>query len=355
MKWIQNSINISKMSVAGMLLLLLTVFPAPVSASEEGFTMSLRPSSVAVNPGDTIQLAVQVHNNGWPDAGEAEVAAFQAMLEYNHDALEFQSVDIPEGTMGDFRPDSGMVLGYGEGHVFQENYDCAVLTMKVSESAGGDIPITLNQVILAKQDATELKAVSAGTLTLQVGGTDSGASSSAPADGSTAGAAATSGQSAGKGENESGNGSGSGSAASGSTAAGKSNAAVGSSAAKSGPGSRKKSGTEQAAQEGSNPAGSGDAGRQTEGGSSAAPEENQNRADADASISGGNPSGEGISADSGSGEGDGSGNMVSASDSGAAGSESGGSHMAVPVIAGILLAVILAAAGLWQYRKRKHP
>jgi LPXTG-motif cell wall-anchored protein len=29
--------------------------------------------------------------------------------------------------------------------------------------------------------------------------------------------------------------------------------------------------------------------------------------------------------------------------------------MAVPVIAGILLAVILAAAGLWQYRKRKHP
>ena len=340
MKWIQNSINISKMSVAGMaLLLLLTWFSAtaPVSAAEQGFTMSLRPSSVAVNPGDIIQLAVQVHNDGWPDAGEAEVAAFQAMLEYDHNALEFQSVDIPEGTMGDFRPDSGMVLGYGEGHVFQENYDCAVLTMKVSESAGGDIPVAMNHVVLGKQDATGLTVSAADPLILNVGGEDPAVEGDGNASGSS-GSRAVSGTSSGSGGSHSG---------SGQDDTSQNNVGQGAASGQSG--------TEQAVQDGSYSVGSGDVGGQVDGSSSAASE--GNGTDADVSIFGGNPSGEGISEGSGSEEGDGSGDVVSESDSGAAGSGSKESHVAVPVIviAGALLAGILAAAGLWQYRKRKHP
>lgn len=177
MEWISKPKGMIRFFITGTVLLLLMMStPGLASAAEQSFSMSLRPSAEVVNPGDTLTLAVQIHNNGWPDAGEAEVAAFQATLEYDRSVLEFQSVDIPEGTMGDFRPDSGIVLGYGEGHVFQETFDCAVLTMKVSESATGDIPIALNQVILGKQDATELKVSAAGPLVLKVGGSEAAGS-----------------------------------------------------------------------------------------------------------------------------------------------------------------------------------
>ena len=182
-----------------VLLFLLLPFFVTVFAESDSYTMSLRASSETVAPGDTVQLAVQVHKDGWPQSGDAEVAAFQAKLEYDRASLEYVSVEIPEGTMGDFSPDSGFVLGYGEGHSFQESFDCAVLTMKVAEGVSGEISVSLTDPILARQDATELEVSPAGTLTLQVGGAASG---EAPSAQSGDGAAAGTGQSGQSGQSD---------------------------------------------------------------------------------------------------------------------------------------------------------
>ena len=186
--WKQFKSETTRLRSGFILLLLLLTLPSTVFAEGDSYTMSLRTSSETVAPGDTVQLAVQVHNDGWPQSGEAEVAAFQVKLEYDHSSLEYVSVEIPEGTMGDFSPESSLVLGYGKGHPFQEYFDCAVLTMKVAEGVSGEIPLSLTDPILARQDATELKVSPSGPLTLKVGNTASGNSSSAQTgNGSVAG------------------------------------------------------------------------------------------------------------------------------------------------------------------------
>ena len=157
-----------------LLAILLILQSCPVMAADTGYTMCLIPSATEVAPGETIRMTLQVRNDGWPSSGDAEAAAFQVQLEYDRNSLEYEGVEVMEGTIGDFSPDSGMILGYGEGHSFQETLDCAVLTMKVTEGASGEISIGLKDPILGRQDATELKVSVAEPLILRIGKDDSG-------------------------------------------------------------------------------------------------------------------------------------------------------------------------------------
>lgn len=330
--------NLFRLSVVGMLLLLLTIFPVSVSAAEEGFTMSLRPSAEVVNPGDTVQLAVQIHNDGWPDAGDAEVAAFQATLDYDRSLLEFQSVEIPEGTMGDFRPDSGIVLGYGEGHTFQENFDCAILTMKVSESASGEIPVALSHVVLGKQDATELTVSAAVPLTLYAGSAagqpDGSGQSSDSGSVSTAGRGAETGDSGYSGT--AGNGASGTDQTSGDTRTGQSAQA----------------GAEGGGADGADPAASGnpsDSSVGASGGSSA-----------DGSVSGetgsgGSGNGESTAANDGAKDSTAENAEATGTDAGKSAAEASGSAVRSGVVLISLLAALAAAgAGVYFYRKRRR-
>ena len=336
--WRQFKTEITRLRSGVILLLLLLALTSIAFAEGNSYTMSLRPSSESVASGDTIQLAVQVHNDGWPQSGDAEVAAFQAKLEYDRASLEYVSVEIPEGTMGDFSPDSGLVLGYGQGHRFQETLDCAVLTMKVADGVSGEIPVTLKDPVLGRQDATPLPVSPAGSLTLHVGDAASGETSSAQnGDGAVAGTE-QSGQSAVSASGNNGAGSissgQSGSRSDSSYATGESNASSGKNSGNGASEKKSESGTKKPG---------------TSTGTNAASSDNGNgESSADASDQGTSES----AGDTSSSETGGTDAVLSGKT--ADGEQDGPPGPGLWLLWGIVPVAAAAVAGIWIWRKRRR-
>ena len=96
-----------------MMVLVMLLLPVTAMAAENTYTVQLIPSSDHVLPGEAFQLYVVVKNDGWPKVKEAEVAALQANLSYDTEKAVFQRMDVNGGTIGQYDPESGLILGFG--------------------------------------------------------------------------------------------------------------------------------------------------------------------------------------------------------------------------------------------------
>lgn len=188
----RDSASRKRKASAGRLLLMsliLIAFPivTPVLAADNTYTISLAPSTSAAAPGETWELHVKIHNDGWPATGTADVAAFQGTLDYDRSLAEYQTVSFPDGMMGDFNPDTGTILAYGEKQEFDESTEIAVLTFRSPEQSVGTESFAIRDLLLAKRDYTQLNPQAGEGATLTIGNADADGSESAAGDASGSG------------------------------------------------------------------------------------------------------------------------------------------------------------------------